>query len=45
MVAYQLAAAAGEDARPIDQALPALLAGIGGESSVTALVHHDGSAD
>ncbi len=39
-----LAAAAGEDGRPIDQARPVLLASLGGESSDTAVVHRDRAA-
>jgi hypothetical protein len=38
LVAHQLAAAAGEDGQPIDQARPVLLAALGGESSDTAVV-------
>jgi hypothetical protein len=42
---WAIAAAAGEDGRAIDQARPVRLAGLGGESSDTAVVHRDGSAD
>ena len=45
LVAYELAAAVGEDGGPIDQARPALLAAAGGESSDAVALSKRGAAD
>ena len=45
LVADQLAATAGEDRRPFDQARPVLLAAAGGEPSDAAAVRKHGAAD
>jgi hypothetical protein len=45
VVTHQLAAAAGEDGRAIDQTRSVLLAALGGESSDTAVIYRDDAAD
>jgi hypothetical protein len=45
VVTQQLAAAAGEAGRAIDQTRSVLLAALGGESSDTAVIYRDDTAD